>query len=95
MEKDEEVVRRAMQLTDKVNFRSALKRGTKNGGGGGGGGMIDIDYDKEVNNQALLELMQYLAGGGTEEGNPVRKPGKASNFRVYSSTWNGNVTDTH
>ena len=92
-EKDEEAVRRAMQAAARVNFRHAYKRSSKRSAGGGNA--IEIDYSKEVNNEALRELMQYLASGGTGEGHPVRKPDKASNFRVFSSTWDGNVTDTH
>ena len=92
-EKDEEAVRRAMQLAARVNFRHAYKRSSKRSAGGGNA--IEIDYSKEVNNEPLRELMQYLASGGTGEGYPVRKPDKASNFRVFSSTWDGNVTDTH
>ena len=99
--KDDEVVRRAMQLTAKVNFRSALKRGARKGSGsgsgsGGGGKVVEVDYSREVNNEALLELTRYLASGSSQgKGNPARKFDKSSNFRVFSSAWDGNITDTH
>ena len=103
--KDEVAVRKAMELIAKVNFRGALraKRGGKRGSDSGSRsrswngdtkrGQVEVDYSQEKDNEGLLELMQYLASGG--KGNPARKHDKGSNFKLFSSTWDGKITDTH
>ena len=101
--KDDEVVRRAMQLTA-CAFPQRLEEGRKEGQWQWQWQwwwwwwweVVEVDYSREVNNEALLELTRYLASGSSQgKGNPARKFDKSSNFRVFSSTWDGNITDTH
>ena len=59
--------------------------------GGGHARPLDLDYAKEGNSTALLELMRLVAGG---TGTPARTSASAGHYKVYSSVFDGKGTDT-
>jgi hypothetical protein len=54
-------------------------------------GTFDIDYSGEIGQESLLRLSEFVAGGKA----PARKSGQAGHYKVFSSTWDGKITDTH